>query len=209
MLCALSLLLVGRNTRSGFDPSSAAAQAILLYLAVYLFMNLGAFTVAGMVARQAGTEDLSGYAGLGRRSPILAACMAACLFSLIGMPPFAGFVAKVNVLWVLIQGGGWWWALVVAIGVNTILSLYYYARILRAMYLQSSDGPTFAGNPLGTAIGLACAVVLFVLMVGWAPLDRVTRGYSHLRTAAAPSPAGPAGAPTTGPAAGTPVAAAR
>src|SRR5204863_905606 len=65
MLCALSLLLVGRHTRGGFDPASSAAQAILLYLAVYLFMNLGAFTVAGMVARHAGTEDIGAYAGLG------------------------------------------------------------------------------------------------------------------------------------------------
>jgi len=96
--------------------------------------------------------------------------------------------------------------------VNTILSLYYYARILRAMYLQPSDEPAFAGNPLGTAIGLACAVVLLVLMVGWGPLDRMTKGYSRLRTAAAP--AAGTGTPTTAPAAllppaGAPVAAAR
>ena len=78
------------------------------------------------------------------------------------------------------------------------------------MYLQSSDEPSFTGHPLGTAIGLACAVVLLVLMVGWGPLDRVTKGYGRLRTAAAPTPAGgTTGAPTTAPAAGTPVAAAR
>ena len=220
MLCALSLLLLGRHSRPGFsDPSAAAAQAILLYLAVYLFMNLGAFTVAAMVTRQSGTEEIRGFAGLGRRSPVMALCMAAFMFSLIGLPPFAGFVAKVNVLWVLIQNGGWWWWLVAVIGVNTIISLYFYARILRAMYLDSSDAPSFLGNPLGLAISTVCAAVLLLLFIGWAPLDRLTRNHSHLRDATASAvdtstappvpttgPGGPA-APTTAPA--TPVAAAR
>jgi NADH-quinone oxidoreductase subunit N len=188
MLCALSLLVVGRGAQRGFaDPSAAAAQAILLYLAVYLFMNLGAFTVAGVVARQTGTEQLDGFAGLGRRSPVLAVCMAVFMISLIGLPPLAGFVAKVNLLRVLILDGGWWWALVAVIGLNTIISLYYYARVLRAMYLTGSDEPSFIGHPLGLAISGACAVALLLLFVGWGPLDRLTSTFGHLRTAAAAS----------------------
>ena len=63
------------------------------------------------------------------------------MFSLVGLPPFAGFVAKVNVMWVLGHNGGWWWALVAVIGVNTIVSLYYYVRVVKVMYLEPSDAP--------------------------------------------------------------------
>jgi NADH-quinone oxidoreductase subunit N len=181
MLCAISLLVVGRGARPEFrDPPSAVAQAILLYMAVYLFMNLGAFTVAGLVWRETGSEDLSAYAGLGRRSPVLALAMTAFLFSLVGLPPLAGFVAKVNLLWVLIQDGGWWWWLVAAIGVNTVLSLYYYVRVIKLMYLTDSDAPAFTSHPVGTALSVVCAAVLVLMFVGFNPLTRLTQAYSHL-----------------------------
>lgn len=215
MLCAASLLFLGHSARTQFiDPAAAASQAVLMYLAVYLFMNLGAFTVAGMIAKQTGTEQLSGYAGLGRRSPILAACMTVFMLSLIGLPPFAGFVVKVNLLWVLMQNGGWWWALVGVIGANTVLSLYYYARVLRAMYLERESGeqPTFIGNPLGLAMSAACAAVLLLLFVAWGPLDRLTKSYSRFTAqvpvALAPAAAMPGSAPTTAPATTAPAPAA-
>ena len=132
MLCALSLLVQHSGRIASTDGVTPPRQAILLYLAVYLFMNLGAFTVAASVARQSnGSEELADIRRLGRRSPLLAACMFCCLISLIGLPPFAGFVAKFNLLWVLIQNGGWWWALVIVIGVNTIFS---------ALLLSASSG---------------------------------------------------------------------
>ncbi len=192
MLCAVSLLVIGRDARPEFtDPPSAATQAILLYLAVYLFMNLGAFTVAGLVWRETGSEDLSAFRGLGRRSPVLAIAMGAFMFSLVGMPPLAGFVAKVNVLWVLIQDGGWWWALVAVIGVNTVLSLYYYARVVKVMYLEEGDAPAFTSHPVGTAMSVTCAAVLVLMFVGFNPLARLTRAYSNLHPvgAAAQAPA--------------------
>ncbi len=139
MLCALSLIMIGGGASAEFtNPAAAVAQAVLLYLAVYLFMNLGAFTVAGLVRRETGSENIDDYAGLGRRAPVLAACMAAFLFSLVGLPPLAGFVAKVNLMWVLMQNGGPWWALVVVIGLNTVLSLYYYLRVVKVMYLEEA-----------------------------------------------------------------------
>ncbi|HTL31333.1 MAG TPA: proton-conducting transporter membrane subunit, partial [Tepidisphaeraceae bacterium] len=180
MLCALSMLLVGHGAESTLkDPAAAAAQAILLYLAVYLFMNLGAFMTAGLIYRQTGSEDIRDYAGLGRRSPLLALCMFCCLISLIGLPPFAGFVAKLNLLWVLFRSGGWWIALIVVIGVNTILSAFYYFRVIRAMYLESSDKPAFFPNPLGLAISGLCSIVLVLLFIGWGPLGRATDYFSH------------------------------
>ncbi|MDQ3440675.1 MAG: hypothetical protein M3478_10040, partial [Planctomycetota bacterium] len=204
MLCALSLLvrhgseLVGAP-QNGEIPSQAA-QALLLYLAVYLFMNLGAFTVAAVVAKQAGTELIEDYKGLGRRSPVLGAAMAAFMFSLVGLPPFAGFVAKLNVMYVLGDNGGWWWWLVAVIGVNTIFSLYYYLRVVKVMYLdpatEGSREVNVASNPLGAGLAAACAVILVLMLVGFGPMDTLTTAYGklHLRPAVATNPQA---APTT------------
>lgn len=185
MICALSLLLKRDATGSLAD---ASAQAILLYLAVYMFMNLGAFTVAGLIFRETGSEDINDYEGLGRRSPILAACMTICLFSLIGLPPFAGFAAKLNIMYVLASNGGWWWALVAVVGLNTIFSLYYYVRVVRAMYLKSSDKPALHPNPVGLGLSMLCAVMLVLMFIGWNPLGTLTThfGKLHLQKGTAP-----------------------
>jgi NADH-quinone oxidoreductase subunit N len=220
MLCALSLIV--RHNGSLVGPESnrtvpvGAAQALLLYLAVYLFMNLGAFTVAGQVWRASGSEQLAAFRGLGRRSPVLAAAMFCCLVSLIGLPPFAGFAAKLTLLWVLFQNGGWWWALIIVIGVNTIISSFYYFRVVRAMYLEratdaeeeaAAAAPAPMMNPIGVGLSAACAAILVLMLVGFQPLSTLTTRYGrlHLATAApvdapapqpaSPAPAGPA--PTT------------
>lgn len=179
MLCALSLL-VAHNHAITVDNLNVPAQAILLYLAVYMFMNLGAFTVAGLVARQTGSELVSEYSGLGRRSPILAACMFCFMISLIGLPPFAGFVAKLNLLLVLMSNGGWWWGLVIVIGVNTILSAFYYFRVIKAMYLGDNEEPAFVPNPLGSAIALCSAMMLVLMLLGYGPFTDLTKKFSHV-----------------------------
>lgn len=178
MLCAISLLV---KTGSITAPNETVPTTLLFYLAVYLFMNLGAFTVAGLVHRQTGTETLDGFIGLSRRNTVLAVCMALFMFSLVGLPPLAGFTAKFNVLLTLMQGGGWWWVLVAVIGLNTILSLYFYARVVRAMFLQNSDEPAFTGNPLGVAVSLMCAIMLVVMFLGSNPLSRLTGNYGQLQ----------------------------
>jgi NADH-quinone oxidoreductase subunit N len=176
MLCALSLLVKLRAT----DLPGLTATTILLYLAVYLFMNLGAFTVAGLIWKQTGSERLDDYAGLGRRSPLLAVCMTLFMFSLVGLPPLAGFSAKFYLLGVLIQNGGWWWALVAVIGVNTVLSLYYYARVVKVMYLSTSDEPAFFPNPIGLAVSVLCAAMLVGMFVAFNPLQTLTRSYGKM-----------------------------
>jgi len=180
MMCGLSLLVRGANASAGFDPSGEAARAILIYLAIYLFMNLGAFTVAGLIWRETGSENIQDYAGMARRSPILAFCMTLFMFSLIGLPPLAGFAAKVGVLWVLIQNGGWWWALVAVIGINTILSLYYYVRVVKVMYLHTSDRPSFMPNPIGLGVAVLCAAMQLVMFIGFGSLSRIARNHSDV-----------------------------
>jgi NADH-quinone oxidoreductase subunit N len=199
MLCALSLIVKNRADIAighGNVVQIAAAQAILLYLAVYLFMNLGSFTVAALVYRATGSEDINDYAGLGRRAPVAAAVMTACMFSLIGLPPFAGFAAKFNLMQVLGTNGGWWWALVAVIGVNTIVSLYYYVRVVKIMYLSPSDAPELNVNPLGLGLAVACAAALLLMFIGYGPIDRLTTSYAQIYAGQANvAPAAPAGAP--------------
>ncbi len=182
ILCAMSLLVRSSHAEAGSDFLSPTVAAILLYLAIYLFMNLGAFTVAALVWRQTGSEKIADYAGLGRRSPLLAICMAAFMFSLVGLPPLAGFNAKIAILWPLIQNGGWWWALVAVIAINTILSLYVYARVVKTMFLDSSDREAFTPNPVGLALSAFCAFALVAMFIGIGLLQSLALKGARLST---------------------------
>jgi NADH-quinone oxidoreductase subunit N len=162
--------------------------AIVAYVVVYLLMNLGAFTVAGLIERQTGSDHLDQFTALGTRNPRLAAGMTVFLFSLVGLPPLAGFAVKWIVLSTLWQHQLAF--VVVAILANTLLSLFYYMRIARAMYFSGQlpvPGSQLAAHgPLSTdsrelvaievpgSAGLVlgvCAVGLLVLFVGWGALN--------------------------------------
>lgn len=164
---------------SANEPATGSiAQALLIYLVIYAVMNLGAFAVVAVVIRQSG-EQLEDFAGLGRASPALAGAMLCCLISLIGLPPFAGFGAKVNVLWVLAQQGVPGMALVAIIVLNTVLSAFYYFRIVRVMYLQPATGAPgmnriWTRHPLGALLGCGCAVGLVLMFFLFGPLYAVT-----------------------------------
>jgi NADH-quinone oxidoreductase subunit N len=166
MLCVLPLL---------FTPSSGSAiQAILIYLSVYMFMNLGAFTVVGLVERAEGGTEIRGYAGLGRRSPMLALCLTIFLISLIGLPPLAGFIAKLNIMWLLASAGAGGWTLLVVIAINTLVSVYYYVRPIKAMYFSPGERESFFPNPVGLGIAAACAAMLFILLIFFGPFSHLT-----------------------------------
>jgi len=142
-------LLVGVAT----SPSSALAiPGLLVYLAVYLFMNLGAFLAVDAIERRLGTDDLDHFAGLGRTLPLPALTLALCLLSLAGMPPLGGFVAKV-LLFGAALGAGWVW-LAVLFAANTALSLYYYVRLLAPLYLHGGDAKALAAEPAALRLAL-------------------------------------------------------
>jgi NADH-quinone oxidoreductase subunit N len=145
----------------------APTAALIAYLFVYLLMNLGAFSVTAMVAWRTGSDQMSSFAGLGRRAPWLALPMAVCLFSLIGLPPLGGFAAK---WWLLIALGKaaaaqpWLWGLIIVAVVNTAISLYYYVGVIRQMYLMDDSQHEPFAPPLGGVLMVnACAVVLVLL----------------------------------------------
>lgn len=179
MVCALTLVV--RNGAGELD-TTAAAQSIVVYLAVYLFMNLGAFAVAGLVWRETGSETVAGLAGLGRRAPLMALSMTVCLISLIGLPPVAGFFAKLNIMVHLGRQGGWWWALVGAIALNTLLSIYYYVRIIRVMYFAATPGDAqpLRVSPIGATVAVLSAVKLVIMFVAFGPFDRLAGRWSTM-----------------------------
>src|ERR1043165_5901727 len=108
--------------------NETGGAAIVFYVVTYCFMNLGAFLVVMAVAeRSQGDESISAFRGLGRRAPLTVGIMALFLFSLTGLPPFAGFVGKFYLFSALLKSGGAWsWTVAVVGMVNSVVSLFYY-----------------------------------------------------------------------------------
>jgi NADH-quinone oxidoreductase subunit N len=118
------------------DPDGArnAVSAMSVYISIYVFMNLAAFAGVAFLRNAIGSEDLRDYAGLARRSPGFTVCMAIVMFSLLGLPPLSGFAAKVTIFISLIQAKMF---ALLAVGVlNTVLSLFYYLRVVKVMTLE-------------------------------------------------------------------------
>jgi NADH-quinone oxidoreductase subunit N len=175
MLCAGAMVL--RND----ELSAAALGAVITYLLVYMFMNFGAFLTVGLVAADKGSEELDSFTGLGYRDPATSASLTVCLVSLIGIPPMGGFVVKWWLLWALggaanaatIPGvSALLWILVIAVVINTAISLYYYTRVIREMYLRGFEtaGGTLRAPIFGKAALHVCAVVILLtgtLLIGW------------------------------------------
>jgi len=142
------------------SATNAGIAAVVAYLIVYLFMNLGAFGCVALVYWATGSESSDAFRGLRRRAPWLAVAMAGCLFSLIGLPPFGGFIAKFKLLWALGEADLWW--LVVVAVVNTLFSLYYYARLVWVMFFEDDGQPVVRAPAAGQALMVGCAVALLL-----------------------------------------------
>ena len=112
---------------------------LLYYLFVYMFANLAAFGIASLVERQSGNAQISSYDGLYKTNPKLAVLMMFALFSLAGIPPFAGFFSKFFIFAAATQQG--YYVLVLIALLNTIISLYYYLLIVKAMFINPNDNP--------------------------------------------------------------------
>jgi NADH-quinone oxidoreductase subunit N len=139
---------------------SLGLSALLYYLAAYLPTNLAAFAVVIAIEQTSGSTDLPAYNGLALRSPRLGLVLLLALLSLAGIPPLAGFTAKFY-LFTAVFGQGHVWLVVLAV-LNSALSLYYYLRVIRAVYIQPPD--IVPASPV--AIPWPLALVLAVTLVG-------------------------------------------
>lgn len=139
-----------------------AFSAIISYIIIYMLMNIGAFGIVAMVYWATGSESIEEMSGMIRRNKMIALCMIVLLFSLVGLPPFGGFVAKWYLL-MAVWGGGLKWLVIIAV-LNTLISLYYYARIARTMVFTDSGKPDLQVPLFGQAAVVACTVM--VLLTG-------------------------------------------
>lgn len=130
MPVAAALALAGHNP----DGAARAIGALGLYIAVYLFMNLGAFAIVAFLRNTLGTEEIADYSGLIHRMPIVVICFSIILVSLLGLPPLAGFVGKFAVFASLWEAG--LWGVLLIGGINTAISLYYYLRVVKLMTID-------------------------------------------------------------------------
>jgi len=143
---------------------AAARPALVFYLAAYAFTTLGAFTVAAWVGRKSDEcLTVDDWAGLGRRRPALALAMTLFLLSLAGVPPTGGFFAKFYLFRAAVERPELIW-LVVAAVLLSVVSVYYYLRIVVAMYFhERKDAPAgYASVPTGAVLVLLAAVVLML-----------------------------------------------
>jgi len=149
------------------DGNAYGMMAVVIYLLVYAFMNIGAFTVVIMMRRKDLIGDqIDDLSGLMYRAPGAAILMLIFLLSLAGIPPTAGFIGKYYIFLSLIQTGHYYLAV---LGVAyAVVALYYYFRIVVAMFMKKAPDTV----PLATSPGLSIAMgvaVIFTLLIGIYP----------------------------------------
>ena len=162
------------------DAAERAVSGLVIYLIVYVFMNIGAFAVVAFIRNTIGSEEIADYSGLVRSSPGIAICFTLMLFSLVGLPPLAGFIGKFAIFASLaegfsITGQAYLMVLLVVGGLNTAISLFYYLRVVRVMTIDDPPDPLPATLPLGQS-GSGIFVFLLtiptaVLIVAWEPIS--------------------------------------
>jgi len=160
MLMAAAILW---RPAAGIEATTHPAfSAILSYIIIYMLMNIAAFGIVAMVYWATGSENIEEMSGMIRRNKLIALCMIVILFSLVGLPPFGGFIAKYFLLFAVWEGGLQW--LVIVAVLNTLISLYYYARVARTMVFTDSGKPDLHVPLAGQAMVVACT--LLVLLTG-------------------------------------------
>lgn len=165
LLAYSSIAHGGYLLMGGVLLTSEGIGAILFYLLAYLFMNLGAFYVVVLIANEVGSERIEGYRGLFYRAPLVAIAMVTFLVSLAGIPPVAGFFAKWFLFLAVIEQGYYWLALIGVL--NSVVSLYYYARIIKTMIFEKPEAETDPiPFPTGTFALLSFFVIPTVFMGG-------------------------------------------
>ncbi|MGB2756610.1 MAG: NADH-quinone oxidoreductase subunit N [Acidimicrobiia bacterium] len=145
---------------------ASSLQSVLIYLLVYAAMNLGLFGVVIAVARSTRSGEVSSFAGLGRRAPVLAVLASAFLFSLAGIPPLGGWFAKFTMFRAVVEaGGGWNYALAGIAAVNSVIAFFYYAAVARQMWFHEADpeAPRVSVRPpIRVALALCAATTLVI-----------------------------------------------
>lgn len=159
--------------------SSNMFYSIWFYLLAYLFMNLGAFAVIQLVTEKTGSTKISDFAGLYRRSPVLAVAMGILLVSLAGFPGTAGFIGKLNIFIGAFVGSTPHYLLAAIMIATTVVSYFYYFGVMTQMFFRpASDESKFNNIPFGILVVLIVAVAASVLF-GVAPNIAINFLHNH------------------------------
>ena len=140
-----------------------AVPSVLFYLGAYLLTNLAAFGAVTVVSKVIGSDEIKDYAGLSRRSPLMGLIMLVAFLSLSGMPPLAGFVAKVFVFAAAVKSE-WLWLAFAGV-LNSIIGLYYYLNVLKVVYLYRAENPEDESKPFPITRPHQIALVALTLAV--------------------------------------------
>ena len=146
--------------------AGSAFEAVVVYLLIYGAMNLGAFAVVIAAARRTRSAEISSFGGLGQTAPVLAVVMTLFLFSLIGIPPMAGWFAKF-VMFRAVLDAATPAAIVLGViaAVNTVIAFFYYAGVAREIWFRepaAESGPIRVPVALSAALGLTAAIVVVI-----------------------------------------------
>ncbi|WP_447973604.1 NADH-quinone oxidoreductase subunit N [Nitrospira sp. Kam-Ns4a] len=164
---ALIGLLAAAQTDGDAETRTLGVASVLLYLAVYAFMTLGAFAVVAMLRKDGlESDEIEDYTGLAKRQPVPAFLMLVFMVSLAGIPPTAGFIGKFYLFLAAVKGGLAWLAAVALL--FAAVSAYYYLHVVMVMYMREPHGPPQFAPRVATspvmAFVLACALAGVVLL---------------------------------------------
>lgn len=157
-IAQVGFILVGVSANS-----TAGTTAVVYFLLIYTFSNLAAFGVAAAIASKSGKERIDDYKGLYQHNPFLSWILALALFSLAGIPPTAGFFGKLFLITAGATKGSYMFITIAAL--NMIVSLYYYLKVVRAVFMDKNDNPIEKVNlEPSTKIALIICGIAIVLV---------------------------------------------
>ncbi|AUV81319.1 oxidoreductase [Salinigranum rubrum] len=156
--------LIGLAAVSGGGPNGDVIGAAMAHLMVYGFMNTGAFIFIAMTEYWDLGRTFEDLNGLSTQAPMACLAMTVFMFSLAGLPPFGGFLSKYALFYSAIEGGFWWLAAVGAI--NSALSLFYYSRVVKAMWIEDPVSEfEIESRPMGLYVAIMAAALGTVLLL--------------------------------------------
>ncbi len=162
LLAYSSIAQIGYVLVGFLGDSELAVTSMVIYMLAYLFANIGAFLVVIAFYNKIGSDEITAYAGLSKRSPFLAISMVIFLLSLVGIPPMAGFIGKFYLFSAAIQKG-YYWIVVLAV-LTSVVSLYYYMSVAYQMYFKTGDDDSKISIEPTLAVAVAIALAGTILI---------------------------------------------
>ncbi len=162
-IAQVGFILVGIS-----NADKAGIASVVYFILIYVFSNLAAFGVAAVITEQTGKEKIDDYKGLYKTNPFLSWILALSLFSLAGIPPTAGFFGKLFLIGAGAAKGAYWFIIIAAL--NMIVSLYYYLRVVRAVFMDKNEQPVekiHINSSVKLGLFLCGAGIVLVGLLSW------------------------------------------